>query len=56
LCVLKNACTDGKNRTITRDPREHLMEDMRAKLNTEEGTEQYQNMYRRTCIWSDEAG
>ena len=43
LCVLKNACTDSKNRTITRDPREHLMEDMRAKLNTEEGTEQYQN-------------
>ena len=25
LCVLKNACTDSKNRTITRDPREHLM-------------------------------
>ena len=42
LCVLKKACTDSKNRTITRDPREHLMEDMRAKLNTEEGTEQYQ--------------
>ena len=42
LCVLKNACTDSKNRTITRDPREHLMEDMRAKLNTGEGTEQYQ--------------
>jgi len=42
LCVLKNACTDSKNRTITRDPREYLMEDMRAKLNTEEGTEQYQ--------------
>ena len=46
LCVLKNACTDSKNRTITRDPREHLMEDMRAKLNTEEGTEQYQ---KRMC-------
>ncbi len=42
LCVLKNACTDSKNRTISRDPREYLMEDMRAKLNTEEGTEQYQ--------------
>ncbi len=42
LCVLKNACTDSKNRTITRDSREHLMEDMRAKLNTGEGTEQYQ--------------
>ena len=46
LCVMKNACTDSKNRTITRDPREYLMEDMRAKLNTEEGTEQYQ---KRMC-------
>jgi len=46
LCVLKNACTNSKNRTITRDPREYLMEDMRAKLNTEEGTEQYQ---KRMC-------
>jgi transposase len=44
--VLKNACTDSKNRTITRDPREHLMEEMRAKLNTEEGMEQYQ---KRMC-------
>ena len=42
LCVLKNACTDSKKRTISRDPREHLMENMRAKLNTEEGTERYQ--------------
>jgi transposase len=41
-CVLKNACTKSGKRTITRDPREHLMEDMRAKLNTEEGTEKYQ--------------
>ncbi len=46
LCVLKNACTDSKNRTITRDPREYLMEYMRAKLNTEEGTEQYK---KRMC-------
>ncbi|MDD2348454.1 MAG: IS1182 family transposase [Kiritimatiellae bacterium] len=46
LCVLKNACTDSKNRTITRDPREYLMEYMRAKLNTEEATEQYQ---KRMC-------
>jgi transposase len=46
LCVLKDACTDSKNRTITRDPREYLMEDMRAKLNTEEGTGQYQ---KRMC-------
>ena len=43
LCVLKNACTESKNRTISRDPREYLMEDMRAKLDTEGGTEQYQN-------------
>jgi transposase len=41
-CVLKNACTESGKRTITRDPREHLMDDMRAKLNTEEGTEKYQ--------------
>ena len=41
-CVLKNACTESGKRTITRDPREHLMEDMRAKLNTEKGTEKYQ--------------
>jgi transposase len=46
LCVLKNACTESKCRTITRDPREYLMEYMRAKLNTEEGTEQYQ---KRMC-------
>jgi hypothetical protein len=26
LCVLKNACTDSKNKTITRDPREHFTE------------------------------
>ena len=38
LCVLKNACTDSKNRTISRDTREYLMENMRAKLNPEEGT------------------
>jgi transposase len=37
---------DSNNRTITRDPREYLMEYMRAKLNTEEGTEQYQ---KRMC-------
>ena len=46
LCVLKNACTESKSRTISRDPREYLMEDMRVKLNTEEGTEQYQ---KRMC-------
>jgi transposase len=46
LCVLKNACTESENRTITRDPREYLTEYMRAKLNTEEGAEQYQ---KRMC-------
>ncbi|AKB36397.1 Mobile element protein [Methanosarcina siciliae C2J] len=40
--MLKNACTISEKRTITRDPREYLMEDMRAKLNTEKGTEKYQ--------------
>ena len=57
LCVLKNACTDSKNRTITRDPRKHLMEDMRAKLieyRRRNGTVSEKNVYRRTCIWSDE--
>src|SRR5665647_748642 len=37
-----NTASESKNRTISRDPREYLMEDMRAKLYTEEGTEQYQ--------------
>jgi transposase len=42
ICVLKNACTKAKKRIISRDPREHLMEDMRKKLRTEEGKELYQ--------------
>src|SRR5659263_257281 len=42
ICVLKNACTKAKKRIISRDPREHLMEDMRKKLRTEEGHELYQ--------------
>ena len=46
LCVLENACTESENRTISRDPGEYLMEKMRAKLNTEEGTERYQ---KRMC-------
>ncbi|AKB29135.1 Mobile element protein [Methanosarcina siciliae C2J] len=29
--------------SCTRDPREHLMEDMGAKLNTEKGTEKKEN-------------
>jgi transposase len=42
ICVLKNACTKANKRIISRDPREHLMEDMRKKLRTEEGKELYQ--------------
>jgi transposase len=42
ICVLKNACTKAKKRIISRDPREHLMEEMRKKLRTEEGNELYQ--------------
>ena len=42
ICVLKNACTKTKKRIISRDPREHLMEDMRKKLRTEDGKELYQ--------------
>ncbi len=42
ICVLKNACTKAKKRIISRDPREHLMEDMRKKLRTDEGKELYQ--------------
>jgi transposase len=42
ICVLKNACTKAKKRIISRDPREHSMEDMRKKLRTEEGKELYQ--------------
>jgi transposase len=42
LCVLKNACTESGKRTISRDPREYLMENMRVKLDTEEGAEKYQ--------------
>jgi hypothetical protein len=40
--VLADGSTFMLNRTITRDPIEYLIEYMRAKLNTEEGTEQYQ--------------
>lgn len=42
ICVLRNACTKAKKRIISRDLREHLMEDMRKKLRTEEGKELYQ--------------
>ena len=42
ICVMKNACTKAEKRIISRDPREHLMEDMRKKLRTKEGKELYQ--------------
>jgi len=41
-CVLKNACTKSESRTISRDPRAHLLENMRAKLRTKTGKELYQ--------------
>ena len=34
--------TNAKKRIISRDPREHLMEDMRKRLRTKEGNELYQ--------------
>jgi len=41
-CILKKACTKAENRIISRDPREHLLVGMRAKLRTVEGEELYQ--------------
>ncbi len=41
-CVLKKACTKAENRIISRDPREHLLVEMRGKLRTVEGKELYQ--------------
>jgi len=41
-CILKKACTKAENRIISRDPREHLLVEMRAKLRTVEGEELYQ--------------
>ena len=42
ICVLKNACTKAEKRIISRDPREHLLEDMRKKLRTNDGKELYE--------------
>jgi transposase len=36
-CPKKNQCTKAEHRTISRDPREHHIEDMRARLKTEKG-------------------
>ena len=41
-CVFKKACTKAENRIISRDPREHLLDEMRGKLRTVEGKELYQ--------------
>ncbi|MBW2741601.1 MAG: IS1182 family transposase [Deltaproteobacteria bacterium] len=41
-CVLKNACTKSENRTVSRDPREHLLKSMRVKLKSKEGKDLYQ--------------
>jgi transposase len=43
ICIMKNKCTKAKNRTISRDPRTYLLEDMRKKLKSEEGKEVYQS-------------
>jgi len=40
-CVFKKACTKAENRIISRDPREHLLDEMRGKLRTDEGKELY---------------
>jgi len=36
-CPLKQKCTKADYRTISRDPREFLLEDMRKRLKTEKG-------------------
>jgi len=41
-CIFKKACTKAENRIISRDPREHLLDEMRRKLRTVEGNEVYQ--------------
>jgi len=41
-CIFKKACTKAENRIISRDPREHLLVEMRTKLRTVEGEELYQ--------------
>jgi len=41
-CVVREKCTKGQVRTVTRDGREWLMEAMRQKLKTPEGKKTYQ--------------
>ena len=38
-CSLKEQCTEALHRTISRDPREHYIPTMRARLKTEKGKE-----------------
>lgn len=45
-CVVREKCTKGQVRTVTRDGREWLMEAMRQKLKTPEGKKTYQ---KRMC-------
>jgi transposase len=40
-CIVKNKCTKAEFRTISRDPREYLLNDMRKKLRSEKGKEIY---------------
>lgn len=42
-CTVKNACTNVKNRSITRHPKKNLVEQMREKLLSPEG----KNIYKR---------
>ncbi|MCP3921500.1 MAG: IS1182 family transposase [Desulfobacterales bacterium] len=41
-CSMKKKCTKGENRTITRNKNEHLVEENRKKLLSEDGKEEYQ--------------
>jgi len=51
-CVFKKACTKAGNRIISRDPREYLLDEMRGKLRTDEGTELYQErMYTAESVF-----
>ncbi len=40
-CNCKKECTSAEKRSVTRDPREHLWEDMRAKLESTDGKKTY---------------
>jgi len=40
-CNCKKECTSAEKRSVTRDPREHLWEEMRAKLESTDGKKTY---------------